>query len=117
MSQEHDDIFCKIVAGDLPSTKVYEDDEVLAFRDLHPAAPTHILVIPKAHLTSLWEAREDQAELLGKLMLRARDVARQQGLEEGGFRLVINNGAGAGQTVFHIHLHVLGGRPLAWPPG
>jgi len=114
---EGNDIFCKIIAGELPSTKVYEDDDVLAFRDLHPAAPTHILVIPKAHLTSLWEADEDDAKILGTLMLRARDVAREQGLQEGGFRLVINNGAGAGQTVFHLHLHVIGGRELAWPPG
>lgn len=114
---EEADIFCKIVAGELPAEKVYEDQEVLAFRDINPAAPTHILVIPKAHLRSLWEAEEGQAELLGRLMLRARDIARQQGLEEEGFRLVINNGAGAGQTVFHIHLHILGGRALAWPPG
>jgi histidine triad (HIT) family protein len=114
---ESDDIFCKIIDGDLPSDKVYEDDDVLAFRDLNPAAPTHILVIPKAHIASLWEAEEQHAEILGTLMLRARDVAREQGLEEGGFRLVVNTGAGAGQTVFHIHLHVIGGRSLAWPPG
>lgn len=114
---EERDIFCKIVDGDIPSDKVYEDEEVYAFKDVNPAAPTHILVIPKEHIVSLWEAEEDQAELLGKLMLRARDVARDAGLEDDGFRLVINNGAGAGQSVFHIHLHVIGGRDLSWPPG
>jgi histidine triad (HIT) family protein len=111
------DLFCKIIDGDVPSEKVYEDDDVYAFKDINPAAPTHILVIPKEHITSLWEAQESQAELLGTLMLRARDIAKDAGLEDDGFRLVINNGAGAGQSVFHIHLHVIGGRSLSWPPG
>ncbi|QDG50988.1 histidine triad nucleotide-binding protein [Persicimonas caeni] len=116
MSDERD-IFCKIIDGEMPSDKVYEDDDVYAFNDINPAAPTHILVIPKEHIASLWEAEENQAELLGKLMLRARDIAKEAGLEEDGFRLVLNTGAGVGQSVFHIHLHVIGGRDLSWPPG
>ncbi len=114
---ESDDLFCKILDGDIPSDKVYEDDDVYAFRDINPAAPTHILVIPKEHIASLWEADEDHAELLGTLMLRARDIARDAGLQDDGFRLVVNTGAGVGQSVFHIHLHVIGGRDLSWPPG
>ncbi len=114
---EDKDIFCKIIDGEMPSDKVYEDDDVYAFSDINPAAPTHILVIPKEHIASLWEAEENQAELLGKLMLRARDIAKDAGLEEDGFRLVLNTGAGVGQSVFHIHLHVIGGRDLSWPPG
>ncbi|MFP4598179.1 MAG: histidine triad nucleotide-binding protein [Persicimonas sp.] len=114
---EQPDIFCKIIDGEIPSEKVYEDDDVFAFKDINPAAPTHILVIPKEHIASLWEADEDQAELLGTLMLRARDIAAEQGLEDDGFRLVLNTGAGVGQSVFHIHLHVIGGRDLSWPPG
>lgn len=111
------DIFCKIIDGEMPSDKVYEDDEVYAFNDINPAAPTHILVIPKEHIATLWDAEENQAELLGKLMLRARDIAKDAGLEEDGFRLVLNTGAGVGQSVFHIHLHIIGGRDLSWPPG
>lgn len=111
------DIFCKMLDDEIPSEEVYEDEDVYAFRDINPTAPTHILVIPKRHIASLWEAEEGDAELLGKCMLRARDVARQAGLEEDGFRLVVNTGEGAGQSVFHIHLHVIGGRDLTWPPG
>ncbi len=117
MSDTNDTVFGKIIRGELPSEKVYEDDDVLAFRDLHPAAPTHILVIPKKHIVDLFDAGEEDEALLGKLMLAARKVAIQEGLEEDGFRLVINNGAGVGQTVFHIHVHVLGGRSFSWPPG
>ena len=114
---EEDDIFCKIIEGDIPSEKVYEDEDVYAFKDTNPAAPTHVLVIPKKHIASLWTAESQDAELLGKLMLAARDVAKKAGLEDDGFRLVVNSGAGAGQSVFHIHLHVIGGRELTWPPG
>lgn len=110
-------IFGKILRGELPADVVYEDDDVLAFRDIYPAAPTHILVIPKQHIVNLFDADEDDAALLGKLMLAARNVAIQEGLEEDGFRLVINNGEMVGQTVFHIHVHVLGGRGFSWPPG
>ena len=114
---ENNTIFGKILRGEIPSEKVYEDERALAFKDINPAAPVHILVIPKEHIVNLLDAEESHAELLGHLMLVAAKVAREQGLEEGGFRLVANNGAGAGQTVFHLHLHVIGGRDLSWPPG
>lgn len=108
-------IFKKIIDGEIPADKVFEDDDVLAFRDVNPAAPVHILVVPKREIVNLYDADDGDAELLGKLMLTARRVAEQEGLTD--FRLVANNGAGAGQSVFHMHLHVLGGRELAWPPG
>lgn len=110
-------IFCKIVAGGIPAEKVYEDDGAIAFRDINPQAPVHVLVIPREHIASLDAAGEADEAKLGQLMLAAARVARQEGLSEGGYRTVVNTGAGAGQSVFHIHLHVLGGRPLAWPPG
>ena len=114
---ENNTIFGKIIRGEIPADKVYEDDRALAFKDINPAAPVHILVIPTEHVSNLLDAEEEHAELLGHLMLVAAKVAREQGLEEDGFRLVANNGAGAGQTVFHLHLHVIGGRSLSWPPG
>ena len=114
---ENNTIFGKILRGEIPSEKVYDDERALAFKDINPAAPVHILVIPKEHIVNLLDAEESHAELLGHLMLVAAKVAREQGLEEDGFRLVANNGAGAGQTVFHLHLHVIGGRDLSWPPG
>lgn len=117
MAEENDTVFGKIIRGEIPADKVYEDDDVLAFEDTNPAAPTHILVIPKKHIVNLFDAKDDDAELLGKLMLTAREVARDQGLEEDGFRLVVNNGEGVGQSVFHLHIHVLGGRNFSWPPG
>ena len=117
MSEENKTIFGKIIRGEMPSEKVYEDDEVLAFKDINAAAPTHILVIPKKHIVNLFDADEGDTELLGKLMQTARKVAIEQGLEDDGFRLVVNNGAGVGQTVFHLHVHVLGGRDFSWPPG
>ncbi len=108
-------LFCGIVAGDIPSTPVYETDRFLAFRDINPQAPTHVLAIPKQHVNSLNDAGD--AQQLGELLLFARDIARGEGLADDGYRVVINTNAGAGQTVFHIHAHVLGGRPLRWPPG
>lgn len=110
-------IFCKIAAGEVSSTKVHEDDEIVAFRDLSPQAPLHVLVIPRRHLDSLDAAVPSDAALLGRLLLVARAVARQAGVAEGGYRVVMNSGADGGQTVLHLHLHVLGGRPMAWPPG
>lgn len=110
-----DTIFGKIIRGEIPADKVWEDDDVIAFKDINPAAPVHILVVPKKPIVNLYDASDDDAELLGKLMIAARRVAEEQGLED--FRLVANNGAGAGQSVFHLHLHVIGGRPLSWPPG
>jgi len=110
-----DCLFCKIIAGEIPSTKVQESDRFYAFRDINPQAPSHVLAIPRQHVASLNEATD--ATLMGDLLLFARDVAKQEGLAEDGYRVVINTNAGAGQTVFHIHAHVLGGRPLRWPPG
>jgi histidine triad (HIT) family protein len=110
-----DTIFGRILRGEIPCDQVYADDQCLAFRDVAPQAPVHILVIPRRPIVSLAEARPEDADLLGHLLLVAATVAREQGLE--GFRTVINSGASAGQTVFHLHVHVIGGRPLAWPPG
>ncbi len=108
-------IFCLIAQGELDSDIVQEDTRALAFRDLHPQAPTHILVIPKEHIPSLAEAPEEKGDLLGHLLLMVQEVARDQGLKD--YRVVINDGAGAGQTVFHLHVHLLAGRRFAWPPG
>ena len=110
-------LFCKIVAREIPAQIVHENEHVLAFRDINPGAPTHVLVVPKRHITGAHEATADDAPLLGELMLAGRDVAEKLGLHETGYRLVVNNGADAGQSVLHLHLHVLGGRPMAWPPG
>lgn len=110
-----DCIFCRIVTGDLPATIVASNEYGVAFRDLHPQAPSHLLVVPRRHVASLAEAG-DAAEL-GELMLLAAQVARQEGLAERGYRVVANTGDDGGQTVHHLHLHVLGGRALQWPPG
>ncbi len=110
-----DCLFCKIIAGEIPSTEVYSDDEFYAFRDINPGAPTHVLVIPRQHVARITDAEDP--ELIGKLVLCANKIAKQEGLTEKGFRYVINCDEWGGQTVFHIHLHILGGRPLAWPPG
>jgi histidine triad (HIT) family protein len=104
------------VAGEIPANKVFEDGRAVAFRDINPQAPTHVLVIPRKHLASLGETAAGDEELLGHLLRVAARVAEQEGLT-GGFRTVVNNGPDAGQTVFHIHVHVLGGRSLGWPPG
>ena len=114
--QMSDCIFCKIASGDIPSNKAYEDDKILAFYDLDPQAPVHVLVIPKKHIGSLSEAEDGDAELLGYIMLKVRDIAAQLELENG-YRVVINTGADGGQTVHHLHVHILGKRPMAWPPG
>lgn len=110
-------LFCKVIAREVPANVLYEDDDVLAFADIRPVAPTHALVIPKRHIASIDEANPDDAQLLGKVMLAASLVAKQAGIQQGGWRLVVNNGANAGQSVFHIHAHVLGGRAMHWPPG
>lgn len=110
-------VFQKIIDEELPAEKVHEDEMCVAFRDANPQAPTHILVVPRKEIVNLMDADSTDKELLGHLMLTAREVARQEGLEEDGFRLVVNNGEGVGQTVFHLHLHVLGGRSFSWPPG
>jgi len=110
-----DTIFGRIARGELDAAVVYEDDRALAFRDVNPQAPTHLLVIPRKPIDRVASAADEDAPLLGHLLQVASRVATEAGLED--FRLVINNGAGAGQTVFHLHVHVLGGRPLSWPPG
>lgn len=110
-------LFCGIAAGAIPSRQVYADDEVYAFYDINPAAPQHILVIPRQHLGSLSDAAPEDQALMGKLLLTAKNIACDLGLDADGFRTVINTGDHGGQTVFHLHVHVLGGRHLAWPPG
>ena len=109
-------VFCRIAAEEIPSAIVYEDADVVAFRDLNPQAPTHVLVVPRRHVGSLDDVVEADASLLGTLMLAAQKVAAAAGLATG-YRVVTNCGADAGQSVSHLHLHVLGGRPMAWPPG
>jgi histidine triad (HIT) family protein len=110
-------IFCRIIAGEIPSRRVHEDAEIVGFEDVNPAAPVHVLVVPRAHLATLDDTDEAADPLLGRLMGVARNLARDRGLTEGGYRLVMNVGRGAGQSVFHIHLHLLGGRGFEWPPG
>jgi histidine triad (HIT) family protein len=110
-------LFCKMVTREVPARILFEDDDLLAFSDINPVAPTHALVIPKRHIQSLNEATPQDAALLGKLVLGAKRAAEEAGLPATGWRLVINNGKEAGQSVFHVHAHVLGGRHMAWPPG
>jgi|SRR5579872_5004775 len=110
-------LFEKIIAHEIPATIVYEDDLVLAFRDIKPQAPTHVLVIPKKPIARLSEARPEDHQVLGHLLLKAAEVAEKLGLTRSGFRLVFNNGPDAGEAVPHLHCHILGGRPMSWPPG
>ncbi|MFT3773753.1 MAG: histidine triad nucleotide-binding protein [Minicystis sp.] len=110
-------LFCKIVAKQIPAKVLFEDDDVLAFHDINPVAPTHVLVIPKEHVVSLSEGKPEHAPLFGKLMLAAARAAEITGIVQSGYRVVANTGANAGQSVFHLHVHVLGGRALGWPPG
>lgn len=111
-----DCLFCKIIRGEIPSKKVYEDEHTFAFEDLNPQGPTHVLVVPKKHIRGLKEAAPEDAEVVGRCHLAAAEIARQRGIE-GGYRTVLNVGPGAGQSVFHMHVHLIGGRPLKWPPG
>jgi histidine triad (HIT) family protein len=110
-------IFCQIVGGAIPTTKLYEDDQVIAFDDINPQARVHILVIPKRHVVSLDDTQDSDSTLLGQLMVVCAKVARARAIAESGYRVVTNTGRGAGQSVFHLHLHVLGGRSFEWPPG
>lgn len=112
-----DCLFCKIVNGDIPASKVYEDDEVIGFNDINPQAPHHVLFVPKYHISTLNDLETGDAALVGKLYLAAKQHATDLGVAEEGYRTVMNCNALAGQTVFHIHLHMLAGRPLSWPPG
>ncbi len=110
-------LFCKIVAGDIPANILHDTDDALAFRDIDPKAPTHVLVIPREHIATVNDLRPAHEALIGNLFTIARKIARDEGVAESGYRLVMNCGKGAGQSVFHVHLHLLGGRSLDWPPG
>ncbi|GAB4297560.1 MAG: histidine triad nucleotide-binding protein [Thiohalomonadaceae bacterium] len=110
-------IFCKIAAGEIPATIVHQDEHVVAFRDLNPQAPTHILIIPRRHIATVNDLAEADAATVGRLFLAARRLAAELGFADDGYRLVMNTNAAAGQTVFHIHLHLLAGRNFTWPPG
>jgi histidine triad (HIT) family protein len=110
-------LFCKIVAKTIPAAFVYEDEMVIAFDDINPQAPAHTLVIPRKHVASIAELQASDAGLLGHLMLAGNTIAQQKGIADAGYRFVVNTGVHGGQTVFHLHLHVLGGRHFAWPPG
>jgi histidine triad (HIT) family protein len=113
----NDCIFCKIVSGEIPCERVYEDDVCIAFTDLNPQAPTHILVIPRQHLDLLDKADQKNKEMLGHLLVSSAEIARQRGFSDDGYRLVINTNGDGGQTVFHLHVHLLAGRPFVFPPG
>ena len=110
-------IFEKIIQREIPADIVYETEHVLAFRDINPQAPTHVLVIPKEPISTVAEVESHHEELMGKLMVAAAEVARIEGVDKTGYRLVVNHGNDGGQTVFHLHMHVIGGRKLSWPPG
>lgn len=116
-SRDPDCLFCKIVAGEIPSTTVAEDDAVLAIRDIAPRAPTHVLLLSREHIRSAAELTDGDAALLGRLFAMAAEIARSEGLAEGGYRVVTNIGTWGGQSVDHLHFHLMGGRPFSWPPG
>jgi histidine triad (HIT) family protein len=116
VSQMNDCLFCKIIAGEIPSKKVHEDEHTYAFEDVDPKAPTHVLIVPKKHIRGLKEACEEDADIVGRCHLSAAQIARQRGIEDG-YRTVLNVGPKSGQSVFHLHVHLLGGRVLHWPPG
>ena len=110
-------LFCRIAEGEIPADVIRSDQDLLAFRDINPKAPTHILIIPRKHITSVADMEAGDAEIIGKLFLAAKELAREEGISGTGYRMVINAGEDGGQTVFHVHLHLLGGRPMGWPPG
>ncbi len=112
-----DCLFCKIAKREIPGSIVYEDDHVLAFNDIKPQAPTHVLVVPKRHIESLNELKPGDDQIVGELVRRAAAIAKERGIQSSGYRTVFNTNRDAGQTVFHIHLHLLGGRSMSWPPG
>ena len=110
-------IFCKIINKEIPARIVYEDEHILAFEDINPQAPIHILLIPKDHFASLNELPEDKQHVIGHIFTKARDIAAEKGIKDRGYRIVLNTGKDSGQDVFHIHFHLFGGRPMTWPPG
>jgi len=111
-----DCLFCRIIKGEIPAKKVYEDEHTLAFEDINPQGPTHVLIVPKKHVPGLKEAQAQDAELVGRLHLAAAEIGRQRGIEDG-YRTVLNVGPKSGQSVFHMHVHLIGGREMGWPPG
>jgi histidine triad (HIT) family protein len=113
----NDCLFCKLIAREVPGSIVYEDERVLAFNDINPQAPTHVLIVPKRHVASLGDLTAEDDQMVGELVRRAAAIAKERGIAAGGFRTVFNTNRDAGQTVFHIHLHLIGGRRLHWPPG
>lgn len=116
-ASDPDCLFCRIVGGEVPSTKVLEDDLVVAFRDVAPRAPTHVLIVPREHVPSVRELTEEDGALAGHLLVTADRIAREEGISDAGYRLVVNVGPWGGQSVEHLHLHLLGGRAMTWPPG
>jgi len=112
-----DCVFCRIVRGEVPSDRVYEDEQVVAFRDIHPQAPIHLLIVPREHFVNAQALGEEQRALAGHLILVANALARQEGIAESGYRVVLNCNRDGGQSIDHLHLHLLGGRPMGWPPG
>jgi len=112
----NDCIFCKIIAGEIPAKIAYQDDDVVAFHDIHPKAPVHVLLIPRKHIAKLSELHADDADLAGRMLLSVSKVAATLGLKDDGFRVIVNNGRLAGQEVFHLHFHILGGKPMSWNP-
>ena len=117
MTRDPDCLFCKIIAGEIPGNKAFEDDLLFAFHDINSQAPTHILICPKEHIATLNDLTPEHAELIGNMHLRAAELAREHGHADSGYRVLFNCQEGAGQSVFHIHLHLLGGRGFGWPPG
>lgn len=117
MTEQDDTIFGKIIRKEIPADIVFESDTLLAFRDINPQSPVHILIIPKQYIKDVSSVEETDREVLGDMFLLAAKLAKQEGIEQSGYRLVVNNGSNAGQTVFHLHLHLMGGRDFEWPPG
>ena len=114
---DNDCLFCRIAAGEIPADRVHDTEDVVAFRDINPQASTHVLIIPRRHIATINALQDDDAEAIGRLFTAARDIAAAEGIADAGYRVVMNCNAAAGQTVFHVHLHLLGGRQLDWPPG
>jgi histidine triad (HIT) family protein len=110
-------LFCGIVKGDIKGNLVYQDNSVVAFKDINPKAPVHLLIVPRKHIATLLDLQQEDTSLIGDVFNAANQLARDQGIAKNGFRVVVNCGAGAGQSVFHLHFHLLGGRPMVWPPG
>ena len=117
MTSNPDCLFCKITAGDIEADIIHQTDQVVGFRDLNPQAPTHVLIVPRRHIPTINDIAESDAAVIGQLFVAAKEIAAAEGLSEPGYRVIMNCNAGAGQTVFHVHLHLLGGRPFTWPPG